>query len=259
MRKNLQNIQLQKSESELENILDFASGFSPYLRGIDATMYVTKPWTIVNDSDVTEDDNLKFIDINQNNLVENINLIKLYIDENELNNISISLSFKSENETDKATELSNTILFGLEFLKLSESKEINLEKIEKDFSICFSTGKNHFLEIAKLRAARLIWAKLMKINFPKNEKLQALKIHCQTSESTNRAKNTTEALSSVFGGIQYMETSSINLQHFLMEETKITKTVDPWAGSFYVENLTHELAEKTWNLIQDTKNFNEFD
>ena len=134
---------------------------------------------------------------------------------------------------------------------------------------------NHFMEIAKLRAGRILWAKLVKQFNPKNEKSLALRTHCQTSgwslteqdPFNNVARTTIEAMSAVFGGTQSLHTNALdeaialptdfsariarNTQLFLQEETKITKTVDPWAGSYYMESLTHELAQKAWKHIQE--------
>jgi len=136
---------------------------------------------------------------------------------------------------------------------------------------------NHFMEIAKMRAARMIWAKLVKQFNPKDEKSLALRTHCQTSgwslteqdPFNNVARTCIEASAAVFGGTQSLHTNALdeaialptdfsariarNTQLFLQEETKITKTVDPWAGSFYVESLTAELTEKAWSLIEEVE------
>ena len=133
------------------------------------------------------------------------------------------------------------------------------------------------MEIAKLRAARMIWAKLVKQFNPKDEKSLALRTHCQTSgwslteqdPFNNVARTCIEASAAAFGGTQSLHTNALdeaialptdfsariarNTQLYLQEETKITKTVDPWAGSYYVENLTAELAEKAWALIEEVE------
>ncbi|MBT8222863.1 MAG: cobalamin-dependent protein, partial [Eudoraea sp.] len=138
-------------------------------------------------------------------------------------------------------------------------------------------GMNHFMEIAKLRAGRMLWAKLVKQFDPKNPKSLALRTHCQTSgwslteqdPFNNVARTTIEAAAAAFGGTQSLHTNALdeaialptdfsariarNTQLFLQEETQITKTVDPWAGSYYVEYLTDQLARKAWGLIQEVE------
>ena len=137
---------------------------------------------------------------------------------------------------------------------------------------------NHFMEIAKLRAARMLWAKLVKRFNPKNPKSLSLRTHCQTSgwslteqdPFNNVARTCIEAAAAAFGGTQSLHTNALdeaialptdfsariarNTQIFLQEETQITKTVDPWAGSFYVEKLTHDIAQKAWQLIEEIEN-----
>jgi len=136
---------------------------------------------------------------------------------------------------------------------------------------------NHFMEIAKMRAARMIWAKLVKQFNPKDEKSLALRTHCQTSgwslteqdPFNNVARTCIEATAAAFGGTQSLHTNALdeaialptdfsariarNTQIYLQEETKITKTVDPWAGSYYVESLTNEIAENAWKLIEEVE------
>jgi methylmalonyl-CoA mutase len=136
---------------------------------------------------------------------------------------------------------------------------------------------NHFMEIAKMRAARMLWAKIVKQFNPKDEKSLALRTHCQTSgwslteqdPFNNVARTAIEAAAAVFGGTQSLHTNALdeaialptdfsariarNTQIFLQTETQITKTVDPWAGSYYVENLTNEIANKAWALIEEVE------
>ncbi len=143
--------------------------------------------------------------------------------------------------------------------------------------VFWGIGMNHFMEIAKLRAGRLIWAKLMKQFNPKDGKSLALRTHCQTSgwslsmqdPFNNVARTTIEAAAAAFGGTQSLHTNALdeaialptdfsariarNTQIYLQEETKITKTVDTWAGSYYVESLTDEIAEKAWKLIEEVE------
>jgi methylmalonyl-CoA mutase len=136
---------------------------------------------------------------------------------------------------------------------------------------------NHFMEIAKMRAARMLWAKIVKQFNPKDEKSLALRTHCQTSgwslteqdPFNNVARTAIEAAAAVFGGTQSLHTNALdeaialptdfsariarNTQIFLQTETQITRTVDPWAGSYYVENLTNEIANKAWALIEEVE------
>jgi methylmalonyl-CoA mutase len=136
---------------------------------------------------------------------------------------------------------------------------------------------NHFMEVAKMRAARMIWAKLVKQFEPKDDKSLALRTHCQTSgwslteqdPFNNVARTTIEAMAAAFGGTQSLHTNALdeaialptdfsariarNTQIFLQEETKITKTVDPWAGSYYIESLTNEIADNAWKLIEEVE------
>jgi methylmalonyl-CoA mutase len=136
---------------------------------------------------------------------------------------------------------------------------------------------NHFMEIAKMRAGRMLWAKLLKQFNPKDEKSLVLRTHCQTSgwslteqdPFNNVARTAIEAAAAAFGGTQSLHTNALdeaialptdfsariarNTQIFLQEETKICKTVDPWAGSYYVESLTAEIAEKAWALIEEVE------
>ncbi|MBP6585386.1 MAG: cobalamin-dependent protein, partial [Flavobacterium sp.] len=144
-------------------------------------------------------------------------------------------------------------------------------------SFFWAIGMNHFMEIAKMRAARMIWAKLVKQFSPKDDKSLALRTHCQTSgwslteqdPFNNVTRTCIEATAAAFGGTQSLHTNALdeaialptdfsariarNTQLFLQEETKITKTVDPWAGSYYVESLTNEIAQNAWKLIEEVE------
>ena len=174
----------------------------------------------------------------------------------KFNSISISGYHMQEAGATADIELAYTLADGLEYLR---------------------TGINHFMEIAKMRAARMLWAKIVKQFNPKNEKSLSLRTHCQTSgwslteqdPFNNVARTAIEAAAAVFGGTQSLHTNALdeaialptdfsariarNTQIFLQTETQITKTVDPWAGSFYVEDLTNEIAEKAWALIEEVE------
>ena len=154
---------------------------------------------------------------------------------------------------------------------------MSIDEFAPRLSFFWGIGMNHFMEIAKMRAARMIWAKLVKQFNPKSDKSLALRTHCQTSgwslteqdPFNNVARTTIEGLAAAFGGTQSLHTNALdeaialptdfsariarNTQIYLQQETKITKTVDPWAGSFYVESLTNDIAEKAWELIQEVE------
>ena len=155
---------------------------------------------------------------------------------------------------------------------------MKIDEFAPRLSFFWAIGMNYFMEIAKMRAGRMIWAKLLKINFsPKDEKSLALRTHCQTSgwslteqdPFNNVARTAIEAAAAAFGGTQSLHTNALdeaialptdfsariarNTQIFLQEETKICKTVDPWAGSYYVESLTDETAPNAWKPIEEVE------
>ena len=172
-------------------------------------------------------------------------------------------------------ELAYTLADGLEYVRTGLSTGMKIDEFAPRLSFFWGIGMNHFMEIAKMRAARMIWTKLMKEFNPKNNKSLTLRTHCQTSgwsltaqdPFNNVARTCIEAAAAVFGGTQSLHTNALdeamalpsdfsariarNTQLYLLEETKITKTVDPWAGSYYVENLTHEMAQKAWKHIEE--------
>ena len=155
--------------------------------------------------------------------------------------------------------------------------KFNSISIAPRLSFFWAIGMNHFMEIAKMRAARMLWAKLVKQFNPKNQKSLALRTHCQTSgwslteqdPFNNVARTCIEASAAAFGGTQSLHTNALdeaialptdfsariarNTQIYLQEETKITKTVDPWAGSYYVEKLTNDIVNQAWKLIEEVE------
>lgn len=193
------------------------------------------------------------------------------------NSISISGYHMHEAGATADIELAYTLADGLEYVRTGLKTGMDIDSFAPRLSFFWGIGMNHFMEIAKLRAGRMLWAKLVKQFDPKNEKSLALRTHCQTSgwsltaqdPFNNVCRTTIEAAAAVFGGTQSLHTNALdealalptdfsariarNTQLFLQEETKITKTVDPWAGSYYVENLTNELAKKAWGLIQEVE------
>ncbi len=195
----------------------------------------------------------------------------------KFNSISISGYHMQEAGATADIEIAYTLADGLEYIKTGLSTGMKIDEFAPRLSFFWGIGMNHFMEIAKMRAARMIWAKLVKQFNPKDDKSLALRTHCQTSgwslteqdPFNNVARTTIEGLAAAFGGTQSLHTNALdeaialptdfsariarNTQIFLQEETKITKTVDPWAGSFYVESLTNEIAEKAWTLIQEVE------
>ncbi|WP_027137031.1 methylmalonyl-CoA mutase [Gaetbulibacter saemankumensis] len=193
----------------------------------------------------------------------------------KFNSISISGYHMQEAGASADIELAYTLADGLEYIRKGLEAGMDIDTFAPRLSFFWGIGMNHFMEIAKMRAARILWAKLVKQFNPKNEKSLALRTHCQTSgwslteqdPFNNVARTTIEAAAAVFGGTQSLHTNALdeaialptdfsariarNTQIYLQEETKITKTVDPWAGSYYVEKLTSDITHKAWNLIEE--------
>ncbi len=195
----------------------------------------------------------------------------------KFNSISISGYHMQEAGATADIELAYTLANGLEYIRTGIDAGMNIDDFAPRLSFFWGIGMNHFMEIAKMRAARMLWAKIVKQFNPKNQKSLALRTHCQTSgwslteqdPFNNVARTTIEAAAAAFGGTQSLHTNALdeaialptdfsariarNTQIYLQTETDITKTVDPWAGSYYVENLTHEIAEKAWELIKEVE------
>jgi len=195
----------------------------------------------------------------------------------KFNSISISGYHMQEAGATCDIELAYTLADGLEYIRKGLAAGMDIDTFAPRLSFFWAIGMNHFMEIAKMRAARMLWAKLVNQFNPKNEKSLALRTHCQTSgwslteqdPFNNVARTTIEAAAAAFGGTQSLHTNALdeaialptdfsariarNTQIFLQEETNITKTVDPWAGSYYVEKLTHDITEKAWSLIEEVE------
>ena len=195
----------------------------------------------------------------------------------KFNSISISGYHMQEAGATADIELAYTLADGLEYIRTGLAAGMDIDTFAPRLSFFWAIGMNHFMEIAKMRAGRMLWAKLLKQFNPKDEKSLALRTHCQTSgwslteqdPFNNVARTTIEAAAAAFGGTQSLHTNALdeaialptdfsariarNTQIFLQEETKICKTVDPWAGSYYVESLTAEIAEKAWALIEEVE------
>jgi methylmalonyl-CoA mutase len=195
----------------------------------------------------------------------------------KFNSISISGYHMQEAGATADIELAYTLADGLEYLRAGINAGMDIDSFAPRLSFFWAVGMNHFMEIAKLRAARLLWAKIVKQFDPKNPKSMALRTHCQTSgwslteqdPFNNVTRTCIEALAAVLGHTQSLHTNSLdeaialptdfsarisrNTQVYLQEETDICRSVDPWAGSYYLEFLTHEIAHKAWILIEEVE------
>jgi methylmalonyl-CoA mutase len=195
----------------------------------------------------------------------------------KFNSISISGYHMYEAGATSDIELAYTLADGLEYVRKGLDAGMDIDTFAPRLSFFWAIGMNHFMEIAKMRAARMLWAKLIKPFNPKNSKSLALRTHCQTSgwslteqdPFNNVARTTIEAAAAAFGGTQSLHTNALdeaialptdfsariarNTQLYLQDETGITNTVDPWAGSFYVEKLTAQISEKAWELIEEVE------
>ncbi|WP_420602301.1 methylmalonyl-CoA mutase [Flagellimonas sp.] len=195
----------------------------------------------------------------------------------KFNSISISGYHMHEAGAPAAIELAYTLSDGIEYIRTGIKAGLKIDDFAPRLSFFWGIGMNHFTEIAKMRAGRMLWAKLVKEFDPKNEKSLMLRTHSQTSgwslteqdPFNNVARTTIEAMAAAFGGTQSLHTNALdeaialptdfsariarNTQIYLQQETHITKTVDPWAGSHVVEKLTHEIADEAWKLIQEVE------
>lgn len=195
----------------------------------------------------------------------------------KFNSISISGYHMQEAGATADIELAYTLADGLQYIRTGLEAGMDIDSFAPRLSFFWAVGMNHFMEIAKMRAARMLWAKIVKQFNPKNEKSLSLRTHSQTSgwslteqdPFNNVTRTTIEAAAAAFGGTQSLHTNALdeaialptdfsariarNTQLFLQKETNITKTVDPWAGSYYVEKLTHDIAQKAWTLIEEVE------
>jgi methylmalonyl-CoA mutase len=193
----------------------------------------------------------------------------------KFNSISISGYHMQEAGATADIELAYTLADGLEYLRAGTNAGMDIDSFAPRLSFFWAIGMNHFMEIAKMRAARMLWAKIVKQFNPKNPKSLALRTHSQTSgwslteqdPFNNVTRTCIEALAAALGHTQSLHTNALdeaialptdfsariarNTQIYLQEETNICRVVDPWAGSYYIESLTKELAEKAWALIQE--------
>jgi len=195
----------------------------------------------------------------------------------KFNSISVSGYHMQEAGATCDLELAYTLADGLEYLRTGLDAGLDIDEFAPRISFFWAIGMNHFMEIAKMRAGRMLWAKLVKQFDPKNPKSMSLRTHSQTSgwslteqdPYNNIARTTIEAMAAALGHTQSLHTNALdeaialptdfsariarNTQIYLQEETNITKAVDPWAGSWYVEYLTDRIARRAWELIQEVE------
>ncbi|HKL92889.1 MAG TPA: methylmalonyl-CoA mutase [Bacteroidales bacterium] len=195
----------------------------------------------------------------------------------KFNSISISGYHMQEAGATADIELAYTLADGLEYLRAGVNAGMDIDSFAPRLSFFWAIGMNHFMEIAKMRAARMLWSKIVKKFNPKNPKSLALRTHSQTSgwslteqdPFNNIGRTCIEAMGAALGHTQSLHTNALdeaialptdfsariarNTQIYIQEETQICREVDPWAGSYYVENLTKELAEKAWALIEEVE------
>ena len=193
----------------------------------------------------------------------------------KFNSISVSGYHMEEAGASSDIELAYTLADGLEYIRAGIGAGMSIDDFAPRISFFWGIGMNHFMEIAKMRAARMLWAKIVKQFNPSNPKSLALRTHCQTSgwslteqdPFNNAVRTCVEALAAALGGTQSLHTNALdeaialptdfsariarNTQIYLQEETNICKSVDPWAGSYYVEYLTDRIAHRAWELIEE--------
>jgi len=195
----------------------------------------------------------------------------------KFNSISISGYHMQEAGASQTLELAFTLADGREYVRAALARGMNVDDFAGRLSFFFGIGMNFYLEIAKLRAARLLWWRIMKAFEPKNPKSLMLRTHCQTSgwslteqdPYNNVVRTAIEAMAAVFGGTQSLHTNSFdeaialpsdfaariarNTQLLIQDETHITSVVDPWAGSYLIESLTQQMADKAWAIVEEVE------
>jgi methylmalonyl-CoA mutase len=195
----------------------------------------------------------------------------------KFNSISISGYHMQEAGATADIEMAYTLADGLDYLRTGVKSGLDIDNFAPRLSFFWAVGMNHFMEIAKMRAARMIWAKLVKQFNPKNPKSMALRTHSQTSgwslteqdPFNNIGRTAIEAMAATLGGTQSLHTNALdeaialptdfsariarNTQLYIQQETELCRAADPWAGSYYVETLTKELADKAWALIEEVE------
>ena len=191
------------------------------------------------------------------------------------NSISVSGYHMHEAGAPADLELAYTLANAMEYLRTGIGAGLDVDVLAPRISFFWAIGMNHFMEVAKLRAGRLLWAKLVKSFNPSDSKSMALRAHCQTSgwslteqdPFNNITRTCIEAMAAVFGGTQSLHTNALDeaialptdfsakiardTQLFIQQDTGVTNAIDPWGGSHYVEYLTHELCKKAWDHIEE--------
>jgi methylmalonyl-CoA mutase len=195
----------------------------------------------------------------------------------KFNSISISGYHMQEAGATCDIELAYTLADGLEYLRTGVNAGLDIDDFAPRLSFFWAIGMNHFMEIAKMRAARMLWSKIVSGFNPKNPKSLALRTHCQTSgwslteqdPYNNVGRTCIEAMAAALGHTQSLHTNALdeamalptdfsariarNTQIYIQEETQICRAIDPWAGSYYVETLTHEIAQRAWAHIMEVE------
>ena len=195
----------------------------------------------------------------------------------KFNSISISGYHMQEAGATDDIELAYTLADGLEYLRAGVNAGMSVDEFAPRLSFFWAVGMNHFMEIAKMRAARMLWAKIVKQFNPQNPKSMALRTHCQTSgwslteqdPFNNVCRTCVEAMGAALGHTQSLHTNALdeaialptdfsariarNTQIYIQEETQVCRSIDPWAGSYYIESLTHQIAHRAWEHIQEVE------
>jgi methylmalonyl-CoA mutase len=195
----------------------------------------------------------------------------------KFNSISISGYHMQEAGATADIELAYTLADGLEYIRTGIGAGLDIDSFAPRLSFFWAIGMNYFMEVAKMRAARMLWAKIVRGFTPKSARSMSLRTHCQTSgwsltaqdPFNNVARTCIEAMAAVAGHTQSLHTNALdealalptdfsariarNTQIYLQQETGVCRTIDPWAGSYYVERLTHDLAHRAWALIQEVE------
>lgn len=228
-RKDITNISLIKNnETKTKNQKheNFAGGFPPFLRGNSATMFVTNP---VNTLKITDNS-----DISEQFLKRKLFFIS------------------SENTLE--TEIADNLLKGLKLIKNKIKNGFIIDDIAQKIIFCWNAEQNYFEGIAKIRVARMLWAKLVKKLNPKEEKSMCLQSVYQIKQAKDVTTEIATLSSAIFGGVEtvaHQTENDISTLLYLQEETEITKTVDPWAGSIELEEMVTKIANKSWQLIEN--------
>lgn len=227
-RKDVTNISLTKSENvKKKNQLheDFVAGFPPFLRGNATTMFVTTPLNTVQIS-------------------ENSDILKLFSERN---------LFLISSENTLETEIADNLSKGLKLIENKIKNGFTIDNIAQKIVFLWNAEQNHFKGIAKIRVARMLWAKLVKKFCPKEEKSMCLQSVYQMKQAKDVTTEIVNLTSIIFGGVETIvhQKNDISTQLYLQEETEITKTVDPWAGSIELEKMVNEIANKSWQLIEN--------